>query len=440
MVLYRVDEITQMHITFVTENVRHWGYSATSLLSGLVRFDHIAHPEDLPRLNAELARFLGERKERYTQVYRILTADKELRWVEDKTTVRYTPDGELLYLQGALTDITENYRMQRALQDSETRYRTIVDHSPDILFINTGGLISFMNPTGVRMLGAKHADELVGKPALSIVRPDHHALVRERIGRVKEQPGVTLPTEVIPFCALDGGTLSVEVTAASFWNDGNLDILVFCHDVTFREQAKAMIEDYVKKLEKAMFATTAAVSQMVELRDPYTAGHERRVGEMAADIAGEMGLDDNVQRGLRIAGALHDVGKITVPSEILTKPGRLTSVEFELVKQHAEQGYLVLSQVDFPWPIADVAFQHHERLDGSGYPRGLRGDAIRLEARIVAVADVVESISSHRPYRPARGIAVALDEIEKGRGTLYDAAVVDACLRLFREKAYTVPL
>jgi PAS domain S-box-containing protein len=440
VVLYRVDEITQMRLTFVTENVRQWGYSATSLLSGLVRFEQIAHPDDLPRLNDNLERYIGERREQYTEVFRILTADKTPRWVEDKTIVRYTPDGKFLYLQGALTDITDSYRMQLALHDSETRYRTMVDNSPDLLFINTGGLISFVNPSGVRMLGAKNADELVGKPVFSIIRPDHHALVRERIRIAKGQPGIKLPTAIIPFCGVDGSTLAVEVTATSFLSDGNLDILVFGHDVSFRERANATIQDYVQKLEKAMIATTAAVSQMVELRDPYTAGHERRVGIMAADIAREMGLDENVQRGLQIAGALHDVGKITVPSEILTKPGRLTSVEYELVKQHAEQGYLVLSQVEFPWPIADVAYQHHERIDGSGYPRGLKGDAIALEARIVAVANVVESVSSHRPYRPARGIAVALDEIEKGRGTLYDTAVADACLRLFREKAYTVPL
>jgi HD-GYP domain-containing protein (c-di-GMP phosphodiesterase class II) len=179
---------------------------------------------------------------------------------------------------------------------------------------------------------------------------------------------------------------------------------------------------------------------MVELRDPYTAGHERRVGEISAAIAGEMGLDPDVQRGLRVAGAVHGVGKIVVPAEILSKPAKLSAVELELVQQHAAYGYEVLKDVPFPWPVAEVARQHHERMDGSGFSRGLVGTAILLEARILAVADVVESMASHRPYRPGLGIPVALGEIERNAGRLYDADVAAACLRLFRDKGYILPV
>jgi len=176
-----------------------------------------------------------------------------------------------------------------------------------------------------------------------------------------------------------------------------------------------------------------------EMRDPYTAGHERRVGEIAVALGAELGLDQQRIEGLRVAGHLHDVGKMIIPSEILSKPGRLTPIEFELIKGHPQSGYDVLKDVEFPWPVAEVALQHHERMDGSGYPQGLKGEAILLEARIMAVADVMEAMSSHRPYRPGLGIDKALAEIERGRGTAYDPAVADACLRLFRERGYRLP-
>jgi putative nucleotidyltransferase with HDIG domain len=185
--------------------------------------------------------------------------------------------------------------------------------------------------------------------------------------------------------------------------------------------------------------TVEAITALSAMRDPYTAGHERRVAEIAVAIGAEMGLDAHRQQGLRVAGYLHDVGKINAPAEILSKPGALSAAEFALVKEHARAGYDVLKNVEFPWPVALVALQHHERIDGSGYPQGLKGDEIILEARIVAVADVVEAIASHRPYRAALGIEKSLAEIERGRGTAFDADVVDACLRLFRERGHQLP-
>ena len=207
-------------------------------------------------------------------------------------------------------------------------------------------------------------------------------------------------------------------------------------DVTDEVRANEAISDYVRQLERTISGAKNAISNITELRDPYTAGHGRRVGALAGAIAAEMGLSKNVQHGLNIAGALHDVGKIVVPTEILVKPGRLTPLEFEVVKSHAEQGYNILNHIAFPSPVAEIARQHHERLDGSGYPRGLKNGDILLEARIMAVADVVESMASHRPYRPALGETLALAELELNAGRLYDADVVAACIRLFREKGY----
>ena len=191
--------------------------------------------------------------------------------------------------------------------------------------------------------------------------------------------------------------------------------------------------------KNALMHTVDVIVNLGEMRDPYTAGHEKRVAEIAVAISAELGFDAERQQGMRVAGYLHDVGKINIPAEILSKPGKLTDIEYSLVKGHAQAGYDVLAHVDFPWPIAQVAFQHHERLDGTGYPRGLKGEEIIIEARILAVADVVEAMASHRPYRAGLGIDKALDEIIRGSGIAYDVTVVDACHKLFNEKGYQLP-
>jgi len=172
------------------------------------------------------------------------------------------------------------------------------------------------------------------------------------------------------------------------------------------------------------------------MRDPYTAGHQRRVAELASAIAKEMRLPKEKIEGIHMAGLIHDIGKIAVPAEILSKPSKLSKMEMDLIKAHSQVGYELLKEIDFPWPVANIVLQHHERLDGVGYPQGLKGDEILLEARILAVADVVEAMASHRPYRPALGLDAALDEIKQGKGKLYEPAAVDACLVLF-EKGFT---
>lgn len=191
------------------------------------------------------------------------------------------------------------------------------------------------------------------------------------------------------------------------------------------------------RLEGLLDQTIGAVAAMVEQRDLYTAGHERRVAQLSAAIADAMGLDETTIHGIRTAAGLHDLGKIAIPTEILSKPGRFTPAEFELVKGHVQAGYDIVSKIDFPWPVADMILQHHERLDGSGYPNGLRGAEISLGARIIAVADVVEAMASHRPYRVGLGIDAALAEITANRDTLFDPDVVDTCARLFATGAFT---
>jgi len=196
----------------------------------------------------------------------------------------------------------------------------------------------------------------------------------------------------------------------------------------FADQLRASLEDALQ-----------AISATVEMRDPYTAGHQRRVADLASAIARELKLPDEQVHGIRLASIVHDLGKIHIPAEILSKPGRLSEIEFSFIKTHPQAGHEILKEIQFPWPIAQAVLQHHERLDGTGYPQGLKSEAIILEARILTVADVIEAMASHRPYRPTLGQEVALDEIRKHRGILYDADVVDACIRLFLEKGYQLP-
>jgi PAS domain S-box-containing protein len=191
-------------------------------------------------------------------------------------------------------------------------------------------------------------------------------------------------------------------------------------------------------LRRSLEDSIQAIASTVEMRDPYTSGHQKRVADLAVAIAMAMGLDEEKIHGIHLAGVIHDLGKITVPAEILAKPGKISAIEFQLIKGHAQAGYDILKDISFPWPIANVVREHHERLDGSGYPRGIKGGEILLESRIMAVADVVEAMASHRPYRPSLGIEPALNEIERGRGTAYDPAVVDACLKLFREDGFAL--
>ncbi|NWF91496.1 MAG: response regulator [Syntrophaceae bacterium] len=207
-------------------------------------------------------------------------------------------------------------------------------------------------------------------------------------------------------------------------------------EVDERKKAQTELQESLNKLHKTMEGTIHTISLMSEIRDPYTAGHERRVSQLACAIAHELRLSKDQVEGIRVAGLLHDIGKISVPIEILSRPGQIRDFEFNMIKIHPQEGFDILKKIEFPWPVAQAVLQHHERMDGSGYPKGLSGSEIILEARILAVADVVEAMSTHRPYRPAIGMERALNEISQNRGVQYDPRVVDACLLLVKEKGF----
>lgn len=207
-------------------------------------------------------------------------------------------------------------------------------------------------------------------------------------------------------------------------------------ELTAHEQAEEDLRRNIDKLRRTLAGIIKTLTLTLESRDPYTAGHQLRVSDLARAIADEMGLEKDIVEGIRMAGAIHDLGKINIPAEILSKPGRLTNAERAIIMAHSKIGHDIIEPIEFPWPLAKIILQHHEKVDGSGYPHGLTGKDIMIEARILCVADVVEAASSHRPYRPELGIDFALDEISKNNGILYDSEVVKSCIKLFKEKNY----
>ena len=258
------------------------------------------------------------------------------------------------------------------------------------------------------------------------------------------EPNVETAAEAVRLGAFDylpkpvskSAVLAVVAKAARAKAQNDLKVRLLAENDRRRDDLEGLVETRTAQLLAALRGAIGVVTQTQENRDPYTAGHQRRVARLSLEMARALGLSDIAWEGVEMAALVHDVGKIAVPAEILCKPTRLTEAEFAIIKDHPRAGHEILQGVEFPWPIADIVLQHHERLDGSGYPAGLMGDAIRQEARIIGVADVVEAMASHRPYRAALGIDVALEEIRRNRGSLYSSDVADACLNLFGEARF----
>ncbi len=325
-----------------------------------------------------------------------------------------------------------------SLHTAEDQFKNLADQSITGMYIIQKGRLSYINSRFAEIFGYPSPAEIIGRDARQFVAAKDRDLLAKHLQQASE--GKAKGTDCC-FTGLrkDGTTTEVGVhgTAASYRRQPA--VVGLLQDISEKKRAEDAIRRHIEQLEDAFMRTIEVAMTLSEMRDPYTTGHEKRVADIAVAIGTELGFDAHRLKGLHVAGQLHDIGKISIPVEILAKPTRLTPAEYELIKCHARSSYDVLKIVDFPWPVALVALQHHERLDGSGYPQGLRGDEILIEARIIAVADVVEAMSSHRPYRPGKGIERALAEVESRRGELYDATVVDACLKLFREKGYSVP-
>jgi PAS domain S-box-containing protein/putative nucleotidyltransferase with HDIG domain len=328
-----------------------------------------------------------------------------------------------------------NAKTYRFVLENEEQYTRLVATMPDVVVrTDLDGKILFVNDHAFRTSGYIR-EEMEGQNMLMFVSPeDQNRLIQNTFLMLENKLG---PQEY-HLIMKDGRKIPFEVNGDVLRNkDGTPFALVFvCRDMTERKQAEEKIQSTLESLRKAIGTTIQVMVSAIELRDPYTSGHQIRSADIACVIAEEMGLDQEKIDGIRMAGIIHDIGKLSVPSEILSKPTTLTHLEFSLIKEHSRSGYEMLKNVESPWPLAEIIYQHHERMNGTGYPRNLKGNEIIMEARILAVADVVEAMASHRPYRGSLGIEAALEEIEKNKGFLYDKAVANACLRLFREKSY----
>lgn len=359
----------------------------------------------------------------------VKAADGSEKWLQTFKTGLYDEAGHPTHLLGISLDITARKRAEDELRESEKRLAEaqrmahlghwqldlksnalkwsdevyqIFEMDPQQFPATYAAFLEGIHPDDRAAVNKAYTDSLQDREPYQI---EHRLLMKD--GRVKHV---------------------LEKCETTFAEDGTpLRSIGTVQDVTASKFAERVLREQQQVLTQTLEGTIHTVSVAVELRDPYTAGHQRRVAELACAIARVIGLDEERIHGVRLGAMIHDIGKIGIPAEILSKPARLSSVEMQIVREHAVMGFNILKDVKFPWSVAEIAHQHHERMDGSGYPQGLKGEAICLEARIVAVADVVESMASHRPYRPALGMPAALDEIVRNRGTHYDAQIVDAC-------------
>ncbi|MCK4548197.1 MAG: PAS domain S-box protein [Candidatus Eisenbacteria sp.] len=329
----------------------------------------------------------------------------------------------------------------KGLSDAVRFLENILNSSSSISIISTDldGTIRYWN-SGAENLFGYEAEEVVGRHKISLLYPGDSRETRDLVESVRS---IVLGGKASTECEVreitkDGRTLWIRMTLTPQIDDRGrvTGILGIGEDITERRKAEAQAQELVRRLRQTLEGIIEAMVLTVEIRDPYTAGHQRAVADLAQAIARELGLPEEQVDGIHMAGVVHDLGKICIPAEILSKPGNLTEIQLDMIKTHPEVGFEILKNIEFPWAVAEIILQHHERIDGSGYPSGLVGDGILLEARVLAVADVVEAMASHRPYRASLGIDQALDEISRNRGTFYDSRVVDACLRLLREKGY----
>ncbi len=359
-------------------------------------------------------------------------------WVSLHTAPLFDRQGQVKGGVGIVEDTTDRREARAALERSEARYRNLADSLPQVVFeVDEKGVVIFANAQAFATFGYSPEDFEKGLGAMEMLieedRERAWEIVTQELASGKERSG-----DHYTALRKDGTHFPVMIYATPIFQDqkfsGFRGILIDMTDIKGMERE---LQNSLDKLRGTIESVVQAMALTVEAKDPYTAGHQRKVAALAQAIAREMDLPLDRVEGLRMAGMIHDLGKISVPSEILSKPNRLTDLEYQLIKVHSQAGYDILKEIDFPWPIAQMVLQHHERLDGSGYPTGLKAQDILLEVRILMVADVVEAMASHRPYRPAEGIEKALEEISQGQGRLYDSEVVEACVRLFREKGFT---
>jgi PAS domain S-box-containing protein/putative nucleotidyltransferase with HDIG domain len=454
-------------------------------------FINVIHPDDRERVNRAYTESLANQTP-YNITHRLLMPDGMVKYVHEICETRYDDAAKPLFSLGTVQDITEQHIAEQRLNQTNRALKTlsrgnkVLTHATKetsllqemCKVITDEALYRFawigyaeedenrtLRPVAyagyeegyLERLNLTWADRERGRgPAGTAIRMGKAVIIKD----VQTDPCFRPWREdacrrgyasVLSLPIMDGDKafagLNIYAGEAGAFDDAEVALLAeLASDLSYgilslrlrgeRDRFQAAHIAMVERHKQALISTIRAISLTVEKRDPYTAGHQQRVADLAMKIGKELGLSEQRLEGLGLGALIHDIGKIYVPAELLNRPGRLSKAEFEVIQSHSEVGYDIIKDVEFPWPVADMVLQHHERLDGSGYPQGLKGEGIILEARILAVADAVEAITAHRPYRPALGIDIALEEMEKNRGRLYDPAVVDACLHLVRDQGF----
>jgi PAS domain S-box-containing protein/putative nucleotidyltransferase with HDIG domain len=361
-------------------------------------------------------------------------------FVDNLKSKRRLTQSDISILLGIAPQIAisiKNALSYQAIMESEERFRSLSENAPDIIYtLGTDGSFTYVNPAWERILGHP-ARNVLGKHFASFMREEDAPGYIRLLDLVKHERRI-FRDEIAILVHYDGSYRHFSISSAPNLDaeDNVIGFVGIFKDITDLKISQEQLRKSYQKLQGTLDVTIQAISMIVEARDPYTAGHQERVARLSSAIAREMGLPEERIKGIRMAALIHDIGKINVPAEILSKPTRLNEIELSLIQAHPQVGYNILKTIDFSFPVEKVVLQHHERLNGSGYPSGLSGDDILLEARILSVSDVVESMASHRPYRPALGIDAALEAIQQSRGIGFDPDVVDACVNLFQKKTF----
>jgi PAS domain S-box-containing protein len=482
------------HVVWTEEIYRIFGLDPAQSAPAYEAHPRILAPESYARMNTAIEK-TRQTGEPYELDLELIRPDGTRKWITARGEARRDDDGKIIGLRGTALDITERKQTEQALRRSNRALAALSACNTVLIHADTEQAMleemcrAVVETGGYRMVWIGYAEHDEAKS----VRPMAHAGAEEgyldslqitwadtergrgptgtaiRTGRLKAAHNIQTDPDyepwreqalkrgyassiALPLKEADGGVfgaINIFAPEPDAFDAEEMRLLTeLADDLAFgiltlrvRTERNRLQEEHWRageRLKAALTATIRAIALTVEKRDPYTAGHQHRVAELCVAIGREMGLDQDPLEGLRLGATIHDIGKIYIPAEILNRPGKLTPAEFEIIKSHPEVGYDIIKDVKFPWPVAQMILQHHERMDGSGYPAGLKGEAIIPEARILAVADVVEAMSAHRPYRPAVGLERALAEITGKRGSAYDTQVVDACLSLIKEKGFTL--